>query len=87
MEILYHKNFLKNFRKRILPKKSLVARFEERLNLFVKDPSSPLLRNHRLVGRKGVYHSFSITGDYRVIYQKTGQVIILYDIGTHNQVY
>lgn len=87
MEIRYHRNFLKSYRKRIKPNSRLDIQFKERISLFKENPKNPLLKDHRLTGGKRQYHSFSVTGDVRVIYQKLADIIILYDIGTHNQVY
>jgi addiction module RelE/StbE family toxin len=87
MRIAYHRHFLKNFKKRILPYPKLVAKFEERLRLRLDDPSSPVLWDHQLAGSKSEYRSFSITGNIRVVYKIEGNILKLYDIGTHNQVY
>lgn len=87
MEILYHKNFLKNYRKRILPHRALNSQFKKRLKLFQDNPKNPILREHRLLGGKKNYRAFSVTGDIRVIYKKSNGTILLYDIDTHNQVY
>lgn len=88
MKILRHKNFLRNYKKRIISNKKLNAQFKERFQLFLIDPNNPLLKDHQLIGRKQQYRSFSITGDIRVIYQFINEeTILLYDIGTHNQVY
>lgn len=87
MKIYYHKNFLKHYRQRIQPYKKLDRRFFERLQLLIDNPHNPLLRDHRLVGNKREYRSFALTGDLRVIYQKEGGDLLLYDIGTHSQVY
>lgn len=87
MIIQFHKNFLKNYRKRIERNPQLVSQFHNRLELFKKNPSDEILRNHKLTGRKKAYNSFSVTGDIRVIYKKIGDSILLYDIGSHNQVY
>lgn len=38
MEILYHKNFLKNYRKRVLPNKKLDDKFKKRLKLLLENP-------------------------------------------------
>lgn len=87
MKIDYHKNFLKNFKKRIANNPSLDSKFQKRLKIFQADPQNPILHNHKLVGKKESYWSFSISGDIRVIYQKKGNRILFYDIGSHNQVY
>lgn len=87
MEIYHHKKFLKNYRLRILPNPKLDSKFQERLELFVKDSSNPLLKDHQLIGDKSDYRAFSLTGDIRVVYKKSEDQILLHDIGTHNQVY
>ena len=87
MIISRHQNFRKNYQKRILPYKNLDKKFEERLKLFLLDPKSPELKDHKLIGSLSGLRSFSVTGDIRVVYRKVGDAIELYDIGSHNQVY
>ena len=87
MKILYHKNFLKNYRKRIDPNKKLGSKFQNRFDKFLKDPKSPVLKDHQLIGKKKEYRAFSVTGDTRVVYKKFDNTILLCDIGSHNQVY
>lgn len=83
-----HPQFDKNYRKRILPNQTLVIRFKERLSIFLLDPNNTLLRNHKLVGKIINLHSFSITGDIRVVYKDLSSDEVLFlDIGSHNQVY
>lgn len=87
MRIDYHRNFLKSFRKRIVNHPSLDFKFQERIKIFQSDPQNPLLQNHKLIGHKEDYWSFSISGDIRVIYLKKNNRVLFYDIGSHNQVY
>ena len=87
MEIKFRKEFVKNYRKRILPYKKLDLAFENRLELFKDSPNSPLLRDHKLTGEMKEYRAFWITGDVRVVYKMEKDRIILFDIGSHNQVY
>jgi len=87
MKIEYHRQFLKHFKKRIAPHSQLVSKFEERLRLKMTDPKNPVLHDHQLLGSKSEYRSFSVTGDTRVVYRVEGDVLRLYDIGTHAQVY
>lgn len=87
MKIFYHRTFLKNFKKRIAPHKNLERKFYQRLKLLIKSPQHPLLKRHQLRGKKRLYWSFSVTGDIRVIYRIEGRSLLLYDIGTHSQVY
>ncbi len=87
MRLNYTQNFIKNYSKRIVKNKSIDKRFQERLQLFLANQHSPILRTHKLAGAKKNLYSFSITGDIRVIYFQEGESIFLVDIGTHNQVY
>lgn len=87
MQIKYHRLFLKHFRQRIAPNKNLVARFRQRLEIRTNDPQNAVLKDHQLVGKLQQYRSFSVTGDIRVVYRLEENTILLYDIGSHNQVY
>ncbi len=85
--IAYHRSFLKHFKSRISPKPALQKRFYERLALFMGDPTNPTLEDHPLKGDRAEYRSFSVAGDVRITYKIESEVIRLYDIGSHNQVY
>lgn len=87
MRIARHQQFIKHFKKRILSHPKLVAKFKRRLKLLLADPKNPLLNDHPLKGSKREYRSFSVAGDIRVVYKVKGEILQLYDIGTHNQVY
>lgn len=87
MKVDYHKGFLKSYKSRIANNTKLVAQTKERITLFLKDSRNPILRDHLLRGGKRERRAFSITGDIRIVYRKTQDKILFYDIGTHNQVY
>lgn len=81
--------FTDSFRKRLqkLPPKAQ-RQFEKRLDIFLKNPSHPLLRVHPLKGNLTGLRAFSVTGDYRVTYRILDQESVKFiDIGTHAQVY
>jgi addiction module RelE/StbE family toxin len=85
MKIKFSKKFKKQFTK--LPIK-VKAAFKLRLELFIDDPNSKLLRVHKLSGELRAYSSFNVTGDYRVIYRTEGNIIYIFEmIGTHAQLY
>lgn len=66
----------------------LERKFQERLDLFIKNKKNPILRDHNLIGKLKSFRAFSITGDVRVIYsEEPKDEIIFIDIGTHSQVY
>ena len=87
MQVKYHRRFIKNYCRRVVSNRKLVIRFEQRLSLRLNDPENVVLRDHQLVGKKSQYRSFSIAGDIRVVYILEKDAILLYDIGSHNQVY
>jgi addiction module RelE/StbE family toxin len=86
MKIRFHEVFLKHYKKRIVSA-GLTKLFQERLEIFKKNPNDPILKNHPLKGKKTNLRAFSITGDIIVVYQKYGDTYFFFDIGSHNQVY
>lgn len=87
MKIDQHPNFVRHFKERIRHDPRLVVEFKESLALFLEAPSSSALNDHELKEDLAGYRSFSITEDIRVVYQRTKEGILLYDIGNHPQVY
>lgn len=86
MKIKFHKNFEKKFKKLspLLKKRVISA-----MSVFLENPLDPSLKNHPLKGGLKGKRSFSVTGDVRVIFEEyDGYVlVIMLDVGTHNQVY
>jgi len=87
MIIRWHKDFQKHYKKRILPFKNKDLKFKERVRIFITDPNSPIIKDHRLKGDMRKYRAFWIGGDLRISYRKAGSDIEFMDVGTHNQVY
>ncbi len=88
MIIERHPNFKKNYKKRIGRDRQLVAKTKKRIQMVSSNPRHPLLRDHALTGSRQGFRSFSVTGDIRIIYRElSSDHIILFDIGSHNQVY
>ena len=85
MTIHYTPDFKKQYTK--LTNK-FQKQFDERLNLFLEDPASPLLRVHPLKGAFTGYWSMNVGGDLRALYRTDGNDIIIFAlIGTHSQLY
>jgi len=85
MTIQYAPKFKKQYKKLPL---ELRARFDERLRLFVVDPTNPVLRVHPLKGSYKGYWSMNISGDLRALYLMSGEELIIFAlIGTHSQLY
>ncbi len=57
------------------------------MEMFLKDRTQPILKDHILLGKLNGKRSFSIGGDLRIIYSETKTTYIFELIGTHNQVY
>ncbi len=88
MELRKSASFNKSYKKRILGNTSLEKRLKERILIFLSDRSNPVLKDHKLVGKKASLRSFSINGDIRIIYILISENEALFiDIGSHNQVY
>jgi len=87
VKTFFTKDFKKAHAKRISHRKKLVVRFEERYDLFVEEPSNPVLKDHKLSGKLEGLRAFSITGDVRIVYYIHEDIAYFVDIGTHNQVY
>lgn len=85
MRILRHKNFKKRYKK-------LDKFLKEKVNLsitkFYRNPF-PSLKNHALKGEMNGRRAISITGDIHIIFEEHDNyiLVIMLDIGTHNQVY
>lgn len=85
MTIQYTPKFKKQYKK--LPKK-FQNQFDDRLRLFISNPTSQQLQIHPLKGKFYGYWSMSINGDLRALYLKKGEEIIIFAlIGSHSELY
>ena len=84
MFIDFHKRFKKQYAK--LPIK-LQERFDERLEVFKKDPFDQELNNHALHGEYLGYRSINVTGDWRAIYEVNGDCNYFVFIDTHSNLF
>lgn len=84
MEIVFHKQFKKKFKK--LPAK-IKRQFYERIELFSVNKSHKILNNHALEGVFEGCRSINISGDYRVIFKEDSNISIFILIGTHSELY
>lgn len=87
MNIRVHSHFKRSYRKRIAFQKHLSIQVKNRIDQFHLNPKSPLLSDHALTGNLKGFRAFSIGGDMRIVYFIEDDVVWLYDIGSHNQVY
>lgn len=88
VNLLFSNKFRKHYKKRIIHDVTLDRRSQKRIDLFINNPSHPLLRDHSLKGSEEGSRAFWVTGDVRIIYQWVdNDTVEFLDIGTHNQVY
>jgi addiction module RelE/StbE family toxin len=86
MYIQYHKKFEKRFTKLTPQLKQKVKKCIER---FDQNPFDTQLRNHALTGKLIGKRAISVMGDMRIIFEEQNNyvLVIMLDVGTHNQVY
>jgi len=86
MQIDFHRGYLKAYDK--LPQK-IQIQAERRIAQFIQNRKEAQLRDHALTGNLIGKRSFSVTGNYRIIYQEIEEevVFLFIDIGTHAKVY
>lgn len=84
MEVKFHKNFKKKFKK--IPCK-IQEQFYERLGLFLQNKFDKTLNNHSVDSAFPDCNSINVNGDYRAIFKEQSGVAIFITIGTHSELY
>ena len=92
-KLTWDTSFRKAFKRRIRNNPSLQARILEVLDRLAEDPFYPPLRTHKLSGQlKGLWACW-VEYDCRIVFAfepdpDTGEeMIVLIDLGTHDEVY
>jgi mRNA interferase RelE/StbE len=57
-------------------------RVDQKLRFLLRDPRHPSLRIHKLRGVEGLWE-FSVTMNYRVIFEIEGEYYVLLGVGPH----
>jgi len=57
------------------------------LRRLAAGPADPLLRTHKLKGDLRDYWAFSVDADLRVLFRWDGDVALLVNLGSHDEVY
>jgi addiction module RelE/StbE family toxin len=85
MRVTTTKKFDKQFKKQ--PQK-IQKEFAKRIELFLVDIHSPILNTHKLSGKLQDLWSFNVSGDIRVVFDKSfGEIVVLEAIGSHSELY
>ena len=93
MKVVWSSGFKRSFKKITKKNSRLSDKIIETLNLLAIDPFTPSLKSHKLIGQMDGLWSCSVSYDCRIIFDisEDGQllemIILLIDVGSHNQVY
>ncbi len=79
MKIRRTDRFKKDYQK--LPS-DIQQRVDQKLRFLLRDPRHPSLRVHKLRGVEGLWE-FSVTMNYRVIFETEGEYYVLLGVGSH----
>ena len=91
--LAWSSSFRRAFKRRVRRNKALEQRIFEVLSQLAEDPFLPTLRSHKLSGSLEGLWACWVEYDCRIIFafapdpEQGEQVIVLIDIGSHNQVY
>jgi addiction module RelE/StbE family toxin len=93
MKLVADKSFKRAFKKITKKNPQLQSKILEVLDLLECDPFTPSLKSHKLTGNLDGYWSCSVAYDCRVVFAikqdeyAEESLIVLVDIGTHDEVY
>lgn len=93
MKLVAYKSFKRAFKKLIKKNPRLQSKIFGILDLLKNDPFTPSLKSHKLTGDLDGYWSCSVNYDCRIIFtfsqdeESEETLIILVDIGSHDEVY
>lgn len=85
MQIEFHKNFKKKYKKL---RHQQQKKFEDRLRLLEINSFHPILNNHPLQGKYSDCRSIDVTGNLRAVFKLLDDDTMLFvDIDTHPNLY
>lgn len=88
IKLVWHKSFIKAFKKTSKKNPELRDKLLKALELFVNNPYHPVLATHKLSGKLNGHHAFSLGYDCRVVVKFIGPMeVALISIGKHEEVY
>ena len=93
MEIVWSSGFKRSFKKIIKKNPKLQEQIIKSLKLLADDPFTPSLKSHKLGGNLAGLWSCSVAYDCRITFSFSEDekllemVILLVDIGSHDEVY
>lgn len=85
MKIHFTNSFTRKLKKLKQRNTSLEKQIEKALVLFQNNPNHPSLRLHKIKGSQAM--SLSVNMSIRILYFEKEQLYVIFDIGTHDEVY
>ena len=79
MKVRRTDRFRRDYQK--LPR-NIQERVDQKLRFLLRDPRHPSLRIHKIRGVEGLWE-FSVTMNYRVIFEINGEYFVLLGVGSH----
>ena len=92
-ELVLTPRFERAFRRLVRKNPALQSQIEAALRRMADDPNDPRLKTHHLSGQLAGLHACSVAYDCRIVFArkkhpKTGaEVLLLINLGTHEEVY
>jgi mRNA-degrading endonuclease YafQ of YafQ-DinJ toxin-antitoxin module len=88
IQVIESPGYKRAYKKLILGNAQLREKYLQKLLTFVKNPHDQSLHTHKLNGRLKLSWSFSITHEIRIVFRFVSEeLVLLEDIGTHDEVY
>ncbi|EKD93384.1 MAG: hypothetical protein ACD_28C00158G0001 [uncultured bacterium] len=87
IKVVFTPHFRKSYKKLVKNSEKLKSVIHEKLKLFERNPLDPSLKNHNLKGKLKGYRAIVIGYDLRAIFRCEDEIVIFFDIGTHDEVY
>lgn len=92
-QLSWHSSFKNAFKKTTKNNLELKQKIINTLELLQEDPFNPKLNTHKLHGKLKGYWASIVEYDCRIVFtfatipESKNKIIVLIDIGTHNEVY
>lgn len=87
IDLEYTSKFKRKYKKLIRKNPQLKSRIKTQLEKFIENPFLGGLHSHKVIINDIEVFSFSVTGDIRIAYRWEGDIAVLIDIDTHNNLY
>ncbi len=89
MKLVKDESYQRKERKFFKKHTDLVDKYVDVLKKLKSDPFEPSLKTHKLNGKMREFYSCSITHEYRIVctFIIQNDIIVLVDIGSHDDVY